>query len=83
MFADELLSKKRSFSPSNVSECPSESKKSRSVSPKGKTGGMVAWWDIADVFSLASFWEKTSEYCRTEERTGERLSESGRTEAAE
>ncbi|XP_029011417.1 sterile alpha motif domain-containing protein 11 isoform X1 [Betta splendens] len=31
---DELLSKKRSFSPSNVSECPSDSKKSRSVSPK-------------------------------------------------
>uniref|UniRef100_H3DCG9 Sterile alpha motif domain containing 11 n=1 Tax=Tetraodon nigroviridis TaxID=99883 RepID=H3DCG9_TETNG len=32
--ADDLLGKRRSFSPSGSSECPSDSKKSRSVSPK-------------------------------------------------
>ncbi|KAK2851285.1 hypothetical protein Q5P01_007561 [Channa striata] len=31
---DDLLGKRRSFSPNSISECPSESKKSRSVSPK-------------------------------------------------
>ncbi|KAM7412095.1 hypothetical protein PAMA_021857 [Pampus argenteus] len=31
---DDLLGKRRSFSPNSSSECPSESKKSRSVSPK-------------------------------------------------
>ncbi|XP_033943834.1 sterile alpha motif domain-containing protein 11 isoform X1 [Pseudochaenichthys georgianus] len=31
---DDLLSKRRSFSPNSSSECPSDSKKSRSVSPK-------------------------------------------------
>ncbi|KAI3357366.1 hypothetical protein L3Q82_015794 [Scortum barcoo] len=31
---DELLGKRRSFSPNSSSECPSDSKKSRSVSPK-------------------------------------------------
>lgn len=36
VFPDDLLGKRRSFSPSSSSECPSDSKKSRSVSPKGK-----------------------------------------------
>nr|XP_020474057.1 sterile alpha motif domain-containing protein 11 isoform X2 [Monopterus albus] len=31
---DDLLGKRRSFSPNSISECPSDSKKSRSVSPK-------------------------------------------------
>ncbi|GLD74969.1 sterile alpha motif domain-containing protein 11 isoform X1, partial [Lates japonicus] len=31
---DDLLGKRRSFSPNSSSECPSDSKKSRSVSPK-------------------------------------------------
>ena len=35
-FTDGLLGKRRSFSPNRSSECPSDSKKSRSVSPKGK-----------------------------------------------
>ena len=39
--ADDLLGKRRSFSPSSSSECPSDSKKSRSVSPKGKTTHIV------------------------------------------
>uniref|UniRef100_A0A3Q3WRY3 SAM domain-containing protein n=1 Tax=Mola mola TaxID=94237 RepID=A0A3Q3WRY3_MOLML len=34
VFPDDLLGKRRSFSPSSSSECPSDSKKSRSVSPK-------------------------------------------------
>ncbi|TSN03433.1 Sterile alpha motif domain-containing protein 11 [Bagarius yarrelli] len=33
--SDDVLSKKRAYSPSSSSECPSDSKKSRSVSPKG------------------------------------------------
>ncbi|XP_068454640.1 sterile alpha motif domain-containing protein 11 isoform X3 [Clinocottus analis] len=32
--SDDLLGKRRSFSPNSSSECPSDSKKSRSVSPK-------------------------------------------------
>ncbi|XP_017343121.1 sterile alpha motif domain-containing protein 11 isoform X2 [Ictalurus punctatus] len=32
--SDDVLSKKRAYSPSSSSECPSDSKKSRSVSPK-------------------------------------------------
>ncbi|XP_026188878.1 sterile alpha motif domain-containing protein 11 isoform X2 [Mastacembelus armatus] len=31
---DDLLGKRKSFSPNSISECPSDSKKSRSVSPK-------------------------------------------------
>uniref|UniRef100_A0A8D3B8K1 Sterile alpha motif domain containing 11 n=1 Tax=Scophthalmus maximus TaxID=52904 RepID=A0A8D3B8K1_SCOMX len=37
VFTDALLGKRRSFSPNSSSECPSDNKKSRSVSPKGKT----------------------------------------------
>ncbi|KAI5095665.1 sterile alpha motif domain-containing protein 11 isoform X2 [Silurus meridionalis] len=36
MYSDDVLSKKRAYSPSSSSECPSDSKKSRSVSPKGQ-----------------------------------------------
>ncbi|GAA6111251.1 sterile alpha motif domain-containing protein 11 isoform X1, partial [Tachysurus ichikawai] len=34
MYSDDVLSKKRAYSPSSSSEYPSDSKKSRSVSPK-------------------------------------------------
>uniref|UniRef100_A0A8C6TXQ0 Sterile alpha motif domain containing 11 n=1 Tax=Neogobius melanostomus TaxID=47308 RepID=A0A8C6TXQ0_9GOBI len=34
VFTDDLLGKRRSYSPNSSSDCPSESKKSRSVSPK-------------------------------------------------
>eukprot|EP00064_Thunnus_orientalis_P024233 superscaffoldBa00010111_g24514 len=34
MYTDDLLGKRRSLSPNSSSECPSDSKKSRSVSPK-------------------------------------------------
>uniref|UniRef100_A0A8C2XK81 Sterile alpha motif domain containing 11 n=1 Tax=Cyclopterus lumpus TaxID=8103 RepID=A0A8C2XK81_CYCLU len=34
VLTDDLLGKRRSFSPNSSSECPSDSKKSRSVSPK-------------------------------------------------
>uniref|UniRef100_A0A8C5I106 SAM domain-containing protein n=1 Tax=Gouania willdenowi TaxID=441366 RepID=A0A8C5I106_GOUWI len=34
VLSDDLLGKRKSFSPSSSSECPSDSKKSRSVSPK-------------------------------------------------
>uniref|UniRef100_A0A3B4A3Y5 SAM domain-containing protein n=1 Tax=Periophthalmus magnuspinnatus TaxID=409849 RepID=A0A3B4A3Y5_9GOBI len=37
----DLLGKRRSFSPNSSSDCPSESKKSRSVSPKGRTTAVL------------------------------------------
>lgn len=37
VFTDDLLGKRRSFSPNSSSDCPSDSKKSRSVSPKGRS----------------------------------------------
>ena len=47
VFTDDLLGKRRSLSPNSSSECPSDSKKSRSVSPKGKT-----MWYIGVVMTL-------------------------------
>lgn len=35
-FTDDLLGKRRSFSPNTSSECPTDSKKPRSASPKGR-----------------------------------------------
>lgn len=47
VFTDDLLGKRRSFSPNSSSECPSESKKLRSVSPKGKQCICVwNWWKL-------------------------------------
>lgn len=43
VFTDDLLGKRRSFSPNSSSECPSESKKLRSVSPKGRQCICVLW----------------------------------------
>ncbi|KAK1801532.1 hypothetical protein P4O66_004591 [Electrophorus voltai] len=34
MYADDVVGKKRAYSPNSSSECPSDSKKSRSASPK-------------------------------------------------
>lgn len=41
VLTDDLLGKRKSFSPNSSSECPSDSKKSRSVSPKGKAARRV------------------------------------------